>query len=102
MSTVTVYETKNIISINQRTNAVTVIENVNKIIISGIRGIDGEKGDTGATGAQGLKGDKGDNGADGNDNLFIQSIAPTVTNGIPYLWINTTGGNLQFMIEDGL
>jgi hypothetical protein len=33
-------------------------------------------------------------------NVFIQSSAPTATG--TYLWINTSGGNLEFIVENGL
>lgn len=36
-----------------------------------------------------------------NLRIFIQSTAPTGITG-PYLWIDTTGGNLSFNVEDGL
>ena len=37
-----------------------------------------------------------------SDNLrvFVQDTTPLAAG--PYLWIDTTGGNLQFMVEDGL
>jgi Major tropism determinant N-terminal domain len=41
-------------------------------------------------------------GAGSSVDTYIQDTAPSVGAGIPYLWINTTGGNLQFMIEDGI
>ena len=36
------------------------------------------------------------------NNVFVQSAAPSVGVGVPYLWIDTTGGNIQFKIEDGV
>lgn len=36
------------------------------------------------------------------NNVFVQSAAPSVGAGVPYLWIDTTGGNIQFKIEDGV
>ncbi len=35
-----------------------------------------------------------------NLRVFIQTTQPSVSG--PYLWIDTTGGNLQFKVEDGL
>ena len=34
-----------------------------------------------------------------NLRVFVQSTTPTATG--PYLWIDTTGGNLNFKVEDG-
>lgn len=47
-----------------------------------------------------IRGSQGVPGDDGNTNVFIQTTAPVGVIG-PYLWVNTTGGNLQFLIEDG-
>lgn len=34
--------------------------------------------------------------------IYIQSAAPVVTPGTPYLWVDTTDGDLQFWVEDGI
>ena len=36
------------------------------------------------------------------ESIYIQSTTPTVSPGTAYLWIDTTGGDLQFWVEDGL
>lgn len=38
-------------------------------------------------------------GGGGIQNVFIQSNQPTASGA--YLWIDTTGGNLNFKVEDG-
>ena len=42
---------------------------------------------------------RGSGGGGGSQNLFIQDTAPIAAGA--YLWIDTTGGNLQFFVEDG-
>jgi hypothetical protein len=34
--------------------------------------------------------------------LYVQTATPSPGAGIPYLWIDTTGGNIQIKVEDGL
>lgn len=34
--------------------------------------------------------------------LFVQSTAPTVSAGTPYVWFDTSGGDLQVLYDDGL
>lgn len=34
--------------------------------------------------------------------VYVQSATPSPGAGIPYLWIDTTGGNIQIKVEDGL
>ena len=40
-------------------------------------------------------------GGSGIQNVFIQSTEPTVAIGEKVLWIDTTGGNLNFWIKTG-
>jgi hypothetical protein len=75
---------------------------------AGPRGLTGEvgptgaKGDTGDTGPQGPAGATGATGAKGDpgtQNLYIQNTQPAASG--PYVWFDTTGGNLQIKVEDG-
>lgn len=69
--------------------------------IQGIQGVKGDTGNTGLQGIQGIAGAKGDKGDAGNSNLFIQSTEPVVGIGTEVLWIDTTGGNIQFKMVVG-
>lgn len=84
--------------------------------IQGARGIDGADGlngndgqgvPTGGTAGQVLAKIDGDDfntewidQSSGTQNVFVQDTAPSATGA--YLWINTSGGNLQFLVEDGV
>jgi len=79
--TVFVNNSGDLIEINEETNSIVITEQADSIIISEV----------------GLKGDKGDDGADGNTNVFIGTTDPALAT--PYLWIDTTGGNLNFWVN---
>jgi hypothetical protein len=110
--TVTIQGDGDIIQVSEIGDSVTIQESPVSVTVAeiGIAGANGVGVPAGGTSGQVLaKIDGADyntewvdsSGGSGTENLFIQSTAPTVVAGIPYLWIDTTGGNLQFKIEDG-
>jgi hypothetical protein len=62
-------------------------------------------GPPGPPGPPGEDGDPGPPGPPGSgsasQNVFVQSVAPTTTEPV-YLWIDTSGGNMTFWVEDGI
>lgn len=80
--TITVLERKTTLVINEPRGSVEVNPTVQRVVISSI----GKQGPSG--------------GGSGTQNVFIQDTQPSATGA--YLWIDTSGGNLQFLVEDGL
>lgn len=62
-------------------NTVKVVQNVSTVKVSG-------------------SGPQGPSGENADQNVFIQDTAPSHIG--PYVWFNTSGGNLQILVEDGL
>lgn len=114
MSVVEIVTQINVVEVSIDQSSIDILESPSVVEINdnvGIQGIQGVGVPTGGTTGQVLS---KINSTDYNTewvtpsagggvgvNTYIQSTAPTVGAGIPYLWIDTTGGNLQFKIEDG-
>ena len=69
------------IIVQPNVNTVKVTQNISTVKVSG-------------------SGPQGPSGESSEQNVFIQDSAPSHSG--PYVWFNTSGGNLQILVEDGL
>lgn len=80
------------VTVNETTDTITVVEETETVVVQ-------ENKDTVEIYDSGLVGYS--SGSSFDQNLFIQNTAPVGVTGA-YLWIDTTGGNLNFWVETGV